>query len=83
LLATDVAELLASSSVYVGADRAVARAAAVIDEDGLAAALGRLRPWALSGATRTAHKARPGLLDELRANVAATSTTTTPAVVTT
>jgi undecaprenyl-diphosphatase len=83
LLATDVAELLASSSVYVGADRAVARAAAVIDEDGLAAALGRLRPWALSGATRTAHKARPGLLDELRAKVAATSTTATPAVVTT
>ena len=29
----------------------------------------RLRPWALSGATRTAHKQHPGLLDELQARV--------------
>jgi undecaprenyl-diphosphatase len=81
LLATDVAELLASSSVYVGADRAVAQAATAIDEAGLAAALRRLRPWVLSGATRSAHKARPGLLDELRAQVAATTTTTAAATV--
>src|SRR5262249_40846966 len=73
LLATDVAELLASSSVYVGADRAVAQAAAVIDEAGLSAALGRLRPWALSGATRTAQKGHPGLLEEPRDKVAATT----------
>jgi hypothetical protein len=34
-------------------------------------ALDRLQPWALSGATRTGMKSRPGLLDELRAEVAA------------
>ena len=40
----------------------------------------RLRPWALSGATRTAHKQRPGLLDELRQRVeAAAPSASTPA----
>lgn len=73
LLATDVAELLASSSVYVGPDRAVASATATIDDDGLAQALDRLHLWALSGATRAAHKQRPGLLDDLRDRVTAAS----------
>jgi len=72
LLATDVAELLASSSVYVGPERAVLAARATIDAAGLAQALDRLRRWALSGATRTAHKQRPDLLDELRQRVSAT-----------
>ena len=58
LLATDVAELLASSSLYVGPQRAVAHAVDAVDAPTLAAALDRLRPWALSGATRTALKAR-------------------------
>ncbi len=66
LLANDVAEALASSSVYVGPERAVAAAAASVDRATLSRALDRLRPWALGGATRTALKARPGLLDELR-----------------
>jgi glycosyltransferase 2 family protein len=66
LLATDVAELMASSSVYVGAERAVAHAAAAVDRATLTRALDRLHRWALSGATRTALKARPGLLDDLR-----------------
>ena len=69
LLATDVAELLASSSVYVGPERAVAQAVASVDRATLTRALDRLRPWALAGATRTALKSRPGLLDELRRGV--------------
>jgi hypothetical protein len=69
LLATDVAELLASSSVYVGSPRAVSLAVASVDRATLERARDRLRPWALSGATRTAMRARPGFLDELRADL--------------
>jgi len=69
LLANDVAELLASSSLYVGADRAVACAVAAVDRPTLLRARDRLRPWALAGATRTALKSRPGFLDELRARL--------------
>ena len=67
LLATDVAELLASSTTQVGAERAVAA--------GLArgrrrrrsrTALDRLQLPMLSGATRTAMKADPSLLPDLR-----------------
>jgi glycosyltransferase 2 family protein len=71
LLATDVAELMASSSLYVGAARAVDHAASTVDAATLERAAARLHPWALAGATRTAHKARPGLLDELRSRLAA------------
>jgi undecaprenyl-diphosphatase len=71
LLATDVAELVASSSIPVGAERAVAHAAATVDPVLLRQAVDRLRPWALSGATRTAMKERPGLLDDVRARLAA------------
>jgi undecaprenyl-diphosphatase len=66
LLATDVAELLASSTLCVGSERAVAGAASTIDGAGLSEALDRLHRWTLSGATRTAHKSRPDLLAELR-----------------
>jgi undecaprenyl-diphosphatase len=66
LLATDVAELVASSSVYVGAERAVAHAVRTVDAATLERAADRLRPWSLSGATRTALKARDDLLDDLR-----------------
>jgi undecaprenyl-diphosphatase len=69
LLATDVAELIASSSIPVGAERAVAHAMAAVDPATLERSLDRLRLWALSGATRTALKARPGALDELRRRV--------------
>jgi undecaprenyl-diphosphatase len=70
LLANDVAELVASSSLLVGADRAVDIATAVVGEDALAAARGRLRPWALSGATRHALRDDGGLLDELQQRTA-------------
>jgi glycosyltransferase 2 family protein len=66
LLANDVAELVCSSSVYVGAERAVAPALATVDRGTLTRAVERLRPWALSGATRAALKEQPGLLDDLR-----------------
>ena len=71
LLATDVAELIASSSLCVGPERAVAHAVAGVDEATLTRALGRLRPWALAGATRTALKSRPGALDDVRTRLAA------------
>jgi glycosyltransferase 2 family protein len=66
LLATDVTELVASSSIVVGPERAVAHAAATVDPVTLGRALDRLHLWALSGATRAGLKARPGHLDELR-----------------
>ncbi len=66
LLANDVAELVCSSSVYVGAERAVAPALATVDRATLTRAVDRLRPWALSGATRAAMKQQAGLLDDLR-----------------
>ena len=65
LLANDVAEFVASSSVVVGAERATAPALATVDPAMLTRAAERLRPWALSGATRAALSARPGLLDDL------------------
>jgi hypothetical protein len=66
LLATDVAELVTSSAVQVGAARAVERAVAAVDGPTLAAARDRLHPWALSGATREALRERAGLLDDVR-----------------
>ena len=72
LLATDVAELLASSSLCVGAERATAGAANSVAAATLAHASDRLHPWALSGATRTSLKGRPGLLDSLRKELAGT-----------
>jgi glycosyltransferase 2 family protein len=69
LLANDVAELVASSSVVVGAERATAHAKAAVDAATLGRAAARLQPWALSGATRTALKEQPGLLDDLRARL--------------
>ena len=71
LLATDLAELLASQSLVVGIDRTIAAGVATVGAEALATAVPRLRPFALSGATRTAMKERDGLLDELRDRVAA------------
>ncbi|MFM8305152.1 MAG: hypothetical protein ACKOA9_12800, partial [Actinomycetota bacterium] len=71
LLRTDVAELLASSTTVVGPDRAVAVAEAVVGRDALVDAALRLRLGLLSGATRTAMKASPGLLDDLRGRLEA------------
>jgi hypothetical protein len=55
--------------------RAVAVAREAVGPEALAEALERLHPWALSGATRTGLKARPGLLDDLRRQVGATTVT--------
>jgi tRNA A-37 threonylcarbamoyl transferase component Bud32 len=71
LLATDVAELVTSSAVVVGAPRATGPAVATVDAATRLRATERLRPWALSGATRTAVKAHPGLLEELRERLGA------------
>ena len=69
LLANDLGELLGSTSLSVGIDRALAAGSAVVPADELATAASRLRPFALSGATRTGMKANPGVLDELRRRV--------------
>jgi undecaprenyl-diphosphatase len=71
LLATDVAELLASSSTRVGSERAVAAAVAAVGPAAVRGCLDRLQPPMLSGATRTALKAAPGSLEGLRAEVTA------------
>ena len=73
LLATDIAELVASSSLKVGAERSVGQARAALSAKELAAAAGRLHLWALSGATRTGLKERAGLLDEVRRGLAGAS----------
>jgi tRNA A-37 threonylcarbamoyl transferase component Bud32 len=69
LLAADLAELVASLTLAVGIDRSVAAARAEVGAEALAGAADRLKPFALSGATRTAFKQQPGLLDELRSRV--------------
>ncbi len=71
LLTNDIAELLASSTLQVGAARAVVAGRTAVGADVLGDALDRLQPWALSGATRTGMKEKPGLLDELRREVQA------------
>jgi undecaprenyl-diphosphatase len=72
LLANDVMELVASSSVVVGPERATAHAKATVDPTTLAEARDRLHPWAMSGATRSAIKSDPELLDDLRQRLDAT-----------
>ncbi len=75
LLANDVAELIASSSIPVGPQRALAHVVSAVDPATLTRSLDRLHPWALSGATRTALKSRPGLLEELRDGLAVAAAT--------
>lgn len=70
LLATDLAELLASLALAVGPERALAAGSATLPAAELATAAPRLVPYALSGATRTGAKERPGLLDALREGLA-------------
>ena len=63
-------------SLYLGAALAAqllgdtAHARESVDPVTLAAARERLHPWSLSGASRTALKQQPGLLEELRAGLA-------------
>jgi len=67
----DVAELVASLSLLVGADRAGSSAAAVIGGQGVAAAVPLLQPLALSAATRRAIGRRDGVLAKARLAAAA------------
>lgn len=69
LLATDLAELVLSLSLKVGAERAVAEAVRGVGADALRAASPRFDPKFLSGATRTALKERPELLTEVRSRI--------------
>jgi tRNA A-37 threonylcarbamoyl transferase component Bud32 len=66
---TDVAELLCSTAVEVGAERAVAAAIDVLGSDAIGRALPRLQPLALRPATRKAMAACDGLLGELQEQV--------------
>ena len=66
-LATDVAELLASTASIVGPERAVAAAMSTVGAEAVASAIPRLQPNALSGATRAAMKIDKHALDTLRA----------------
>jgi undecaprenyl-diphosphatase len=66
LVDTDRAELIASTATQVGPRRAVAAAVAVVGPDALDGVAARLRPWALSGATRTACKEDPELLPAVK-----------------
>ena len=72
-IALDVAELLASLAAMIGAERAVASAAAVIGPGGVAPAVPLLQPLALSAGTRRAIAGHDGLLTQTRAAAAAAS----------
>jgi tRNA A-37 threonylcarbamoyl transferase component Bud32 len=74
LLATDLAELLASSTTKVGAERAVAAGVAAVGPIVLSTALDQLELARLSGATRTALNADATLLPELRRAITASAT---------
>jgi len=65
LLDTDVAELVMSTALKVGAKRAVDAAAQVMGSDALCGASRRMQPITLSGATRAALKDTHGLYDEV------------------
>jgi uncharacterized membrane protein YbhN (UPF0104 family) len=66
MLDTDVAELLSSTALKVGVQRAVDAAVAVIGKPAVARAAPRIQPLALSTATRKSLTARKPLCDELR-----------------
>jgi uncharacterized protein (TIRG00374 family) len=67
----DLAELMASLAVLVGADRAVSSAAAVIGVRGVASAAPLLQPLALSAATRHSIARHEGLLAKTRSAASA------------
>jgi undecaprenyl-diphosphatase len=69
-LAQDVAELLVSTALLLGAKRAVHVAVEVLGPAPVAAAVGGLRPGAVTGASRAAVEGTD-LLDELRATAEA------------
>lgn len=76
----DVAELLASTSLVVGPERAVESAVAVLGPSAVAGAIPLLQPLALSAATRRALRERDSALDDLRAVAADRTGTESPEV---
>ncbi len=66
MLDTDVAELLSSTALKVGPQRAVDAAVAVLGKPAVASAAARIQPLALSTATRKSLVARKPLCDDLR-----------------
>ncbi len=68
-LAQDVAQLLASMSYVVGAERAVISARNVLGSDALIAALLHLSPLALSSATRVHLRQDPELLNRIHEEI--------------
>jgi undecaprenyl-diphosphatase len=69
ILNADVAQLVTAMAVLVGAERSVDVAHSVIGNEALASALPRLQMGGLSGATQTALKARPGMLEEIQETI--------------
>ena len=69
ILDADVAQMLASFAVVVGAERAVRAAVEAIGPDAVGAGAARLQMAALSGATQTALKQHKGLLEDVQAEV--------------
>ncbi|GAB2826285.1 hypothetical protein GCM10022221_25360 [Actinocorallia aurea] len=68
-LAQDVAELLCSTTLRTGPERAVRAAAAVLEPAELAAAVPLLQPLAFGSATRKALREKPGLLEEIKSAI--------------
>lgn len=66
LIALDVAELLTSTAIKVGVERAVSIAVSTCDRDILTAALPLLQPVILSASTKRALSTRKALLGEVR-----------------
>lgn len=69
LLNQDVAQLILSTAVDVGPQRAVAAAVAVLGKTSVADAAPRMQIAALSGATQTALRKQKGLIDATRDEV--------------
>jgi glycosyltransferase 2 family protein len=65
----DVAELLASTALLVGSERAIRTATDVLGQEPVRAAAAELRPLTLTAPTRSALRSQPGLLKELRRGV--------------
>jgi membrane-associated phospholipid phosphatase/tRNA A-37 threonylcarbamoyl transferase component Bud32 len=74
----DIAEMMASLACLVGAERPVRTALEILGEDAVLGAAPLLQPMALSTATRTDLKAHPGLLEEMRQQVAGQTGKTPP-----
>ena len=70
LLASDVAELIMSTALKVGPERAVRAAVGGVGCESVARAAPRLQPLALSGATRAAVHRRKGFDSQVREEVA-------------